>query len=77
MRRHLWMHVGLVVAVVGVLGLSALGVDIPIGVIYLVVLACPVMMIFMMFGMNHDHEAEAGQGQATGDRPSDAHTSHH
>lgn len=56
MRRHMWMHVGLLAAILAVFGLSALGVAIPNAVVYLIVLACPLMMVFMMVGMNHDHE---------------------
>jgi hypothetical protein len=55
MRHHIWMHVGLVVAILGIVGLQALGVAVPIGIVYLVVLACPLMMVFMMIGMSHDH----------------------
>jgi len=50
------MHMGLLAAILAVVGLSALGVTIPTGVVYLVVLACPLMMVFMMFGMSHDKE---------------------
>lgn len=56
MRRHMWMHVGLLAAILAIFGLGALGVTIPSAVIYLVVLACPLMMVFMMFGMDHDHD---------------------
>jgi hypothetical protein len=65
MRRHLWMHVGLVAAILALFGLSALGVAIPTGVVYLVLLACPLMMIFMMVGMNHDQEDGSGHDHDT------------
>lgn len=55
MRRHLWMHGGLAVVIVGILGLKALGVAVPIGIVYLVLLACPFMMASMMLG-GHDHK---------------------
>lgn len=58
MRRHMWMHVGLLAAIAVLFGVSALGVTIPNAVVYLVVLACPAMMIFMMMGMGHDHDGE-------------------
>lgn len=58
MRRHMWMHVGMLAAILAILGLSALGVAIPTGVVYLVVLACPLMMVLMMLGMNHDGDAD-------------------
>lgn len=71
MRRHMWMHVGLLAAILAIFGLSALGVAIPTGVVYLVVLACPLMMVFMMFGMDHDHdkdhEGSGHQGHAEQD----------
>ena len=60
MRNHLWMHVGLVAAIAAIFGLSAVGVAVPTAVVYAVVLACPLMMVFMMFGMNHDHEGSSG-----------------
>jgi hypothetical protein len=65
MRRHRWMHVGLVAAILAIFGLSAFGVAIPTGVVYLVLLACPLMMVFMMFGMNHDHEGGSGSDHDT------------
>lgn len=55
MRHHMWMHVGLLAAIMVIFGLSALGVAIPTAVIYLVVLACPLMMVSMMLGKDHDH----------------------
>lgn len=57
MRRHLWMHGGMAAAIVAIVGLRALGVAIPTGVVYLVVLACPLMMVSMMLGMNHEDDA--------------------
>ena len=65
MKSHLWMHVGLLAAIVSIFGLSALGVSIPVGVVYLVVLACPLMMVFMMRGMNHDHASPGERDGST------------
>lgn len=67
MRRHMWMHVGMLAAILAIFGLSALGVTIPSAVIYLVVLACPLMMVFMMFGMDHDHESADRDASVTHD----------
>ena len=52
-RKHLAMHAVIAVLVVGVVALRAAGVDVPTWVAYLAVAACPLMMISMMFGMNH------------------------
>lgn len=64
MRRHMWIHIGLLIAVVAVLGSRAAGVGVPTAIVYLVVLACPLMMIVMMLGMQnhatgsgHDHNS--------------------
>jgi hypothetical protein len=64
------MHVGMLAAILVIFGLSALGVAIPQAVVYLVVLACPLMMVFMMFGMDHDHDHDdtGHQGHADHDR---------
>jgi hypothetical protein len=67
----MWMHVGLVVAIVGIVVLNALGVVVPTAVVYLVLLACPLMMVFMMFGMKHDRD---GTGHES--RPDDEHQPH-
>ncbi|MBI2706659.1 MAG: DUF2933 domain-containing protein [Actinobacteria bacterium] len=48
------MHAGLLVALVGIVALSALGVTIPLAIVFLVLLACPLMMILMMSG-EHGH----------------------
>ncbi len=71
MRRHMWMHVGMLAAIVAIFGLSALGVAIPTGVVYLVLLACPLMMVFMMVGMKHDGDADHSDqpGHAESDQP--------
>lgn len=65
MKRHMWMHISLLVAIVVVFGLSAVGVTVPSAVIYLVVLACPLMMVFMMVGMNHRDEPGSGHDHGT------------
>jgi hypothetical protein len=69
MKGHLWMHVGLAAAVVAVLGLNVIGVAVPTAVVYLLVLACPVMMIVMMAGMSRDQtrSPSAGEGRTTHD----------
>lgn len=62
MQRHLWMHGALIAVVLGVFGLSALGVAIPSALFLLVLLACPVMMMTMMGGMDHgSHGGHGGQ----------------
>jgi hypothetical protein len=66
MRNHTWMHAGLLTAILAVFGLGALGVAVPSAVIYLIVLACPLMMVFMMFGMNHGHEPDGPGGADDG-----------
>lgn len=71
MRHHLWMHAGLLAALVGVLTLSALGITIPIGVVFLVLLACPLMMILMMSG-DHGHGEHQAPGPAEHAHPSTA-----
>ena len=53
MRRHLWIHVGMVAAIIAIFGLDALGVAVPVVVVYLVMLGCPLMMGYMMFGTKH------------------------
>jgi len=55
MRGHMKMHLGLLAAITVIFGLQAIGVTVPAAVLYLVVLACPLMMIAMMRG--HDHGA--------------------
>lgn len=64
MRNHMWMHTGILGAIVLVLGLGALGVAVPTAGIYLILLACPLMMIYMMFGMNHNDATPDGSGEA-------------
>ena len=55
MRGHMKMHLALLAAITVIFGLQAIGVTVPTAVLYLVVLACPLMMITMMRG--HDHRA--------------------
>ena len=78
MRKHLWMHGGLAVGMLGVLGLGALGVAVPIGVIYAVLLACPLMMASMMLG-GHDHAERdhSPKPDLTGRMPSSATPARH
>lgn len=63
MRNHTWMHAGILGAILAVFGLGALGVAVPTAVIYLILLACPLMMVFMMFGMNHGEATAEGSGE--------------
>jgi hypothetical protein len=56
MKHHLWMHGGLAAAMLAVLGLSALGVAVPVLVVYSIMLACPLMMASMILG-GHSHRA--------------------
>jgi uncharacterized membrane protein len=76
MRRHLWMHVGLIAVMAGVFGLRALGVTIPTAVIYLVVLACPLMMVSMMLGMDHDHDHDSADSADGGSSVGHDHEAH-
>ncbi len=71
MRNHTWMHAGILAAILAVIGLGWMGVTVPSGVIYLILLACPLMMIFMMFGMNHSHATPEGSAD-----PENADASH-
>jgi choline-glycine betaine transporter len=66
MRSHIWMHGGLLAAIVAVVALNAAGFVVPSAFTYLIVVACPFMMVFMMVGMSHrqdqDGQADAGTG---------------
>jgi uncharacterized membrane protein len=73
MRHHLWMHAGLLAAILTVFGLSALGVTVPTAVVYLIVLACPLMMISMMFTHDHDHKAHEPARDSSADASRPAH----
>lgn len=75
MQRHLWMHGALIALVIGVFGLSALGVAIPSGIYFLVVLACPLMMMTMMGGMGHGGHAGHGDTSEPSDRSTHDHES--
>ncbi len=66
MRNHSWMHAGIIAAILVVFGLGALGVTVPTAVIYLILLACPLMMVFMMFGMNHGDAPPQGSAGPKG-----------
>lgn len=77
MKHHTWIHIGLLIAVVAVLGSRAAGVGVPTAVIYLVVLACPLMMVLMMLGMRRDmtpsgHDHEPGVDDPPEPSPADA-----
>jgi hypothetical protein len=63
------MHGGLLAAILVLFGLSALGVSIPTAAVYLVVLACPLMMVFMMFGMSHDRDDHDDHDASSGPAP--------
>lgn len=76
MRRHLWMHAGLLVAVLAVLGLDALGVAIPIAVVYLIALACPVMLITMLLGIGMGNGSKR-RSAPTRSHHDDRHTMNH
>ncbi|MGW0885470.1 DUF2933 domain-containing protein [Streptomyces sp. NPDC002671] len=68
-RRNYGLYaVAVAIAVVGVL---ALGV--PVGTIFLllIVLACPLMMMFMMRGMRDDGGTQDGHDASRHDRPDD------
>ena len=72
MKRQLPIY-ALAVAIL-VVGLAAVGVPVRIIVLPLALLACPLMMMFMMGGMHggqeHDPEADAAKGaDPQGDAP--------
>ncbi len=56
-RKMLWCLAGVAVAVAG---LAAFGVPLG-GAAYLLVLICPLMMVFMMRGMGHGGTHEHGE----------------
>jgi Protein of unknown function (DUF2933) len=57
MGQHIRMHAVLAAALLLLLALRFAGVAIPTAVVYVVVLACPLMMVWMMLG-RHGHERE-------------------
>ncbi|MBN9634569.1 MAG: hypothetical protein J0H22_04955 [Actinobacteria bacterium] len=65
-RHFLWYSAALAAAIVGAIALGAPPVTVLLG---LVVLACPVMMMFMMGHMGDDHGA--------GHDSTDIHDEHH
>jgi hypothetical protein len=59
LRSHVWMHLGLLAAIAAVFVLTTVGVSVPTVVTYLIVAACPLMMIAMMVGMGAGHDGSA------------------
>lgn len=66
MRRQQWGLYAIALAIV-VVGLVALGVPAQTLLFAALVLACPLMMIFMMRGMHGGHEGHGGADQKTED----------
>ena len=71
-------------AVIGIVGLVALGVPVSTVVLLAVLTACPLMMVFMMGGMHgggmhggHDHTNESTDRDRDSLRKEDRHGHHH
>lgn len=70
MRRQPWGLYAIALAIL-VVGLVALGVPAQTLLFAAVVLACPLMMIFMMSGMHGGHGGHGGTDETTDDHDHD------
>jgi Protein of unknown function (DUF2933) len=66
MKRQPWGLYAIALAI-GVVGLVALGVPASTLLVAALVLACPLMMIFMMRGMHGGQESHGGSDRTTED----------
>lgn len=69
-RSHIRMHVGLLAAILALVMLRSAGVGVPTWAAYMVLLACPLMMVWMLFGMNQGSKAVS---EADGSRQPEHH----